>query len=635
MRTAIDVTLFWAALLAAISVTGSGFEMRGPVAEVVDGESYSWSAQEFAGFRYDLDDGAGGEHLSLSISDGAVEASGAVYATRAQEEPMEFSAWGSRWTIGFLGEARFAGYSSGHLSDESGGELLLRDERIGKVLIDDDEERTIEKDVPLKLEEGYRLAVGEVDPEGGKVSLELLKDGARVDSAVVELSSENGSSPGGTYLYKRPVGGEDVVFIAVHFKNAFSSGGNFLVAVDGLWQVSDETVRIREGDKEGEMTVSNLDPDEMTIIMTNEDRKIGFSRGRSKLLLGEIGIKTADQDDVEDGVEDAVNASINASTGRPENPLRFWIYREVNEPGSYEVRGRPGEVVDGSTWTWNSTGFGGFFYDLDEGLGDESITLKIADGKLEEETGAVYVARAERKGMEFAGWGDFWTIAFLGEAQFAGYAGGLLSDESESPNLLSEEELVRVLIDDDRRETFDTDSPLGLADGYKLALESVNEGGEKVSLALFKEGVLMDSTVIEPSRSGAHLLDETYLYKRRVGGADDLVVIAVHFRSAFSSGDDGFAEVDAIWQISDEAVSVEEGDECGEMAVQEVDPKEMTIRLANEKEMALRPDDDLPLLGDIRIRTADQFVNNSINASTGLPENPLRFIVYRKVVIKS
>jgi S-layer protein (TIGR01567 family) len=627
MKTAIDVALFWAALLVAISATGSAFEVRGPVAEVVDGESYSWSAQEFAGFYYDLDDDAGGERLSLSITNGSVEGSGAVYSTRAKEEPIEFSAWGSRWTLGFLGKAHFAGYSSGHLADESGGEVLLRDERIAKVLIDDDEERTIEKDVPLKLEEGYRLAVEEVDPEGEKVSLELFKDGARVDSAVVEPSKENASLAEKTYLYKRPVGGEDAVFAAVHFKNVFSSDGDFLVTVDGLWQISDETVRIREGDEWGEMTVEDVEPDEMTITMTNEDRKIGFSKGRSRLFLGDIGIKTADQDDVED--------AINASTGRPENPLRFWIYRDVEEPGSYEVRGHLGEVVDGSTWTWNSTSFGGFYYDLDEGLGDESVTLKIVEGGLEEDTGAVYVARGERKEMEFVGWGDFWTIAFLGEARFAGYADGLLKDESESPNMLAEEELVRILIDDDRRETFDTDSPLGLADGYKLSLESVDDRGEKVSLALFKEGVLVDSQVIEPSRPGADLRDQTYIYSRRVGGADDLAVIAVHFRSAFATGDDGFAEVDGIWQISDEAVSVEVGDEYGDMTVLEVDPGDMTITMTNEKEIFLRPDDDLPLLGDIRIRTADQEVNSSINASTGLPENPLRFYIYREVVIET
>lgn len=627
MRTAIDAALFWVALLAAVSATGSGFEMRGPVAEVVDGATYSWGAQDFAGFYYDLDDDAGDERLSLSISDGAVEASGAVYATRAQEEMMEFSAWGSRWTIGFLGEAHFAGYSTGHLSDESGGEVLLRDERIAKVLIDDDEERTIEKDVPLRLEEGYKLVVEEVDPEGEKVSLELFKDGARVDSEVVELSGENGSSPGGTYLHKRPVGGEDVVFIAVHFKNAFSSGGDFLVTVDGLWQISDETVRIREGDEVGEMTVSDLGPDEMTITMTNEDRKIGFSKGRSKLLFGDIGIKTADQDDIDN--------SVNATTGWPQNPLRFWIYREVEDPGAYEVRGRLGEVVDGWTWTWNAKSFGGFYYDLDEGLGDESLTLKIADGKLEEGTGAVYIARAQRKALEFEEWEAFWTISFLGETHFAGYASGLLSDESEKTNMLAEEQLTKVLIDDDRRETFDTDSPLGLEDGYKLALESVDESGEKVSLALFKDGVLMDSQVIEPSRRGADLRDQTYIYSRRVGGADDVVVVAVHFRSAFATGDDGFAEVDGLWQISDVAVSVEEGDEHGDMTVQEVDPGDMTITMANEKEILLKPDDDLPLLEDIRIRTADQDVNNSINATTGLPDNPLRFYVYREVVIET
>ncbi len=144
----------------------------------------------------------------------------------------------------------------------------------------------------------------------------------------------------------------------------------------------------------------------------------------------------------------------------------------------------------------------------------------------------------------------------------------------------------------------------------------------------------MDSQVIEPSRRGADLRDQTYIYSRRVGGADDVVVVAVHFRSAFATGDDGFAEVDGIWQIYDVAVSVEEGDEYGDMTIQEVNPGDMTITMANEKEIPLKPDDDLPLLDDIRIRTADQDVNSSINATTGLPDNPLRFYVYRAAKVE-
>lgn len=139
----------------------------------------------------------------------------------------------------------------------------------------------------------------------------------------------------------------------------------------------------------------------------------------------------------------------------------------------------------------------------------------------------------------------------------------------------------------------------------------------------------MDSRVIEPSRSGSTLKDQTYLYSRRVGGADGVVVIAVHFRSAFSNGDDGFAEVDGIWQVSDEPDLVEEGEEHGEMAVREVDPSAMTVSMTNRRGIILKPDDDLRLFGDIWIRTADQVVNNSINLATGLPEDPLRFYVRR------
>lgn len=606
-------------LVALLVATAGGVEVRGPVAEVLEGATYCWTAQDFGGFFYDLDDDIGGERLSLAISGGRVNVSEAVYTSTAEEEAFEFSRWGSRMTIGFLGEDRFAGYCRGYLQNESGKGSLFRDDEIAKVLLDDDGERTIESGLPLRLEEGYSLQVVEVDA-GEKVSLALLRDGASVDSGVVEPSKENGTVGDGTYLYRRQIGGEDFVFIAVHFKNVFSSGGDAFATIDGIWQISEETVPIGEGDEWGEMTVTDLDPDNMTLTMKNEGREIGLVRGRSRLLMGDIGIKTADQDDVND--------SVNAAFGQPETPLRFCIYRTIEGQEPIEIRGRDGEVVDGSIWVWNSTSFAGFYYDMDEGVGDESLVLNVTGDLLEEGTGAVYSTSAQKKGMEFEGWGAQWTIPLFGTVRFAGYADGLLREESESPNMLEEEQLVRVLIDDDRRETFDTDSPLGLEGGYKLSLESVDEGGEKVSLALFKDGALMDSQVMEPWKSGSTLRDETYIYSRSVGGADDLVVIAVHFKSAFATDDDGFAEVDGIWQISDMPEFVEEGDEYGEMTVTLVDPDEMMITMANDEAVLLTPDDEINLFGDIWIRTADQDANNSINLTSGLPEDPLRFYVF-------
>lgn len=613
------LSAFFVAIL--LGAPAEGFELRGPVAEVVDGATYRWSAQDFGGFYYDLDDDVGGESLSLRISGWAIDDLGAVYTSQAQEETIEFPLWGSRMTLGYLGDPHFVGYGRGHLRDESGGEPLLRDELIGKVLIDDDEERTIQEGSPLRLEEGYRLEVVEVDSRGERVSIALLRDGVLVDSAVVEPTEPDASAAYGSYLYKRPLAGEDFVVIAVHFKNGFSSGGDGFATVDGVWQISEETISIREGDEVGEMTVVEIDPEDVTITMANEGRKIALVRGGSRLLLGEIGIRVADQD--------GFNDSANLTSGRTGDPLRFCIYRSVEEPEPMAIRGHVGEVSDGTAWEWNSSGFGGFNYDIDEGLGDESLVLKFTGDRLEEDGGVVYTSRSQKERMEFEEWGDRWTTSFIGEVRCAGYADGLLRDESDDHNMLAEEQLLKVLIDDDRRDTFDTDSPLGLAEGYKLALDSVDESGRKVSLSLYKDGVPMDSRVIEPSRSGSTLKDQTYLYSRRVGGADGVVVIAVHFRRAFSNGDDGFAEVDGIWQVSDEPDLVEEGEEHGEMAVREVDPSAMTVSMTNRRGIILKPDDDLRLFGDIWIRTADQVVNNSINLATGLPEDPLRFYVRR------
>ena len=46
----------------------------------------------------------------------------------------------------------------------------------------------------------------------------------------------------------------------------------------------------------------------------------------------ESGIKTADQDDIS-----------------ADNPLRFYIYKEITEPGTYAIRGAVDKVVDGAT----------------------------------------------------------------------------------------------------------------------------------------------------------------------------------------------------------------------------------------------------------------------------------------------
>ena len=62
---------------------------------------------------------------------------------------------------------------------------------------------TVTSGTPLKMEEGYELAIKSIDIDGNKVYLELSKDGAVVDSKVISPSKDNATMADKTYYYKK------------------------------------------------------------------------------------------------------------------------------------------------------------------------------------------------------------------------------------------------------------------------------------------------------------------------------------------------------------------------------------------------------------------------------------------------
>jgi S-layer protein (TIGR01567 family) len=189
----------------------------------------------------------------------------------------------------------------------------MKDEQLSKVLVDDDEERTFTTGTLLRLEEDYELAIRAIDLDGNKVYVQLMKDGAVVDSAVVEPSKAGATIKDKTYTYKKDLGDtETIVIIAVHFKNAFRGADTDLATVDGIWQISDTYTSVKEDTEYDKMTIQTVDADVMTIMMNNEDNKISLTKNKDLLLMENIRIKTADQDVV-----------------TADEPLRFYIYKEM------------------------------------------------------------------------------------------------------------------------------------------------------------------------------------------------------------------------------------------------------------------------------------------------------------------
>ncbi len=623
--TAITLTAFVLLLASAMAVSAvDKVEIRGPVETVEDGAVYTWGPQEFAGFYYDIDDNIGQESITLTITgDSLAEDTtprGVVYETTAQQDDFEYEEWGKFWTIGFFADEYFAAYVEGdaedaYLFDDSTDTNLMLDEQLSKVLYNDDDERTFTTGTPLKLKEDYELAIEAIDLDGNKVYVQLMKNGEVVDSAVVEPSKDRAGIKDKTYTYKKWLGDtEKIVVIAVHFKNAFRGADTDLATVDGIWQISDVITDVEEDTEYDKMTIQSVNADTKTITMDNEDNKITLNKNKDQLLMENIRIKTADQD--------AISA---------EEPLRFYLYKEITEPGTYEVRGTVNNVTDG-TVEWNVSSFAGFYFDIDDNLGTEKITMTITGDALEEPEGVIYETTAQENDFDYEEWGKYWTIGFLADEYFAAYVEdgeeAYLAEDSTDTNLMVDEQLSKVLIDDDEEMTFTTGTPLELEEDYELAIQAIDLDGNKVYVQLMKNGEVVDSAVVEPSKDGATIKDKTYTYKKWLGDTEKIVVIAVHFKNAFRGADQDLATVDGIWQISDTVTNVEEDTEYDKMTIQSVNADTKKITMNNEdNKITLNKNKDQVLMENVRIKTADQ---DTISA-----EEPLRFYIYKEATIEA
>ena len=599
-------------LLATAMVVGAvdTVEIRGHVAT----DSDTWTADDFAGFYYDIDDNIKTEELTTTVTDRKLlEPDGVVYNTKAMADGFDFDAWGEFLVIGFLADKYFAGYVDAEgtddvLFEESDDENVLADEQLLKILVDNDDEMTVTSGTPLKMEEGYELGIKSIDIDGNKVYLELSKDGAVVDSKVISPSADNADMKDKTYYYKKDVGdSKDVVIVAAHFKNAFRGADQDLATVDGLWQLSDTATDVSENTEYDKMTIQTVTVD--SIMMNNEDNDITLSNDKDISLMEGVRIKTADPSSEEGDV------------------LRYYIYKEITEPGTYEIRGN---VATGSA-TWTADEFAGFYYDIDDNIKTEELVATVTDRKLLEPDGVVYNTKAQADSFDFDAWGDFNVIGFLAEKYFAGYidtpdsTDDILFEESDDEVVLSDEQLLKILVDNDDEMTVTSGTPLKMEEGYELGIKSIDIDGNKVYLELSKDGAVVDSKVISPSADNADMKDKTYYYKKDVGDSKDVVIVAAHFKNAFRGADQDLATIDGLWQLSDTATDVSENTEYDKMTIQTVTAD--SIMMNNEdNDITLSNDKDISLMEGVRIKTADP--------SSDEPADTLRWYIYKEVTIE-
>lgn len=526
--------------------------------------NYTWTPQTYSGFYYDLDTGEGSENLTVQLSKGSrtIEKENLQYETVPIQTDFEYGKWGSYEVIGFMAERYFAGYTANssfankEISVISGGQL-------SKVLMDTDDRKSLYTGSSLVLEEGYSLNMVEVDVNGNKVWVQLEKDGKVVDEAFLSSNSD--------YVYKADLGStEDVPIIAVHFAQIFSGTETNAVFVDGTFQISDQYVKIQNGDKFGKMEVSSTSSS--GIKMRNSD-SISLSKGDTIDIMGKLSFVVADA-----------------------NELRFAPIVETSRPGTYELRGT---VHDDKfdTMVWTPFNFEGFYYSIDENISTESLAIEGLDGRTIGDEALVYSTKPENVKFEHEGWGSYEVIGFMAEKYFAGYPENTLGN-SKGISVLSDRVLSKVLIDDNDKKSLFTGSSLALENGYSLKASQVDVNGKSVLFELYKNGKLLDSGIIPQGGD--------YIYEADIGGAENVPMIAVHVSTVFRSTETDVVFVEGIFQISDDYLEISGGDSFGEMEITSISDSGITMK--NKDSVSLSSGDVIDLMGNMKFKVADASV---------------------------
>jgi len=526
--------------------------------------TYTWDAQSFSGFYYDLDSGVSSEEMTITDIGRSIKSGNIEYVTRPTETKFEHNNWGSYQIIGFMAEKYFGGYSKQNSSVIGDDVSPISDGILSKILIDSDDKKSVSSGDSLVLDEGYSLSVKEVDVNGNSVWIQLEKDGKVVDDGFI--------SSGGDYVYKADLGkATDVPLIIIHFGTVFSGSETSAVFVQGLFQISGNYVEVKNGDTFGEMEVKSISSSE--IKMENTD-SVGLDKGETIDLMGKIKIQVAD-----------------AST------LRFSPVVDTSEAGNYELRGTVyDKSVNGNSLPiWTPFNFEGFYYNIDEGIGTEELKVEELDGSDIPSDKLVYQSSPQAVKFEHSNWGNFTVVRFMADKYFAGYPDGAVNGAVDRVSLLSNNILSKVLIDSDDKESMSSGSALALENSYSLGIKEVDVNGNSVWIQLEKDGKVVDD--------GFVFAGQDYVYKTDVGKATDIPLIIVHFGTVFSGTETSAVFVQGIFQISDDYTGINDGDTFGKIEVTSVSDNGITMK--NSDDIRLDKGETTEVMNNVSFKTAD------------------------------
>jgi S-layer protein (TIGR01567 family) len=545
--TLVSILLLACAGQAAVPVSPSESRF---VWEPGENLSFTWTPENFDGFFYDPENRAGSEKITIKLDDIAdriIPEKGMEYSTAITIADARYRPFGKYAVIGFMGEKYLAGYPAGRSNISYTDEINLNS--LHKILMDEGAIYTLADRNKLNLGDAYSLMITDVNVPDASVTLSLLKDGYLIDTKVVKA--------GRNYYYMRL--GRQI--ITVHVDHVIGGNGTGSIMINGIFQVSEYSTPVNEGDIHGLMKITNVS--ESSITMRNTDVPVPLYRGSHHEILEGILLNVADSNDLR----------IQLASDR---------YLDKIE--------RRGAAGSDHLTVWDGLNYAGFWYDIDSGNYSESLEITNMDGRTIPEEGIKYTsyriqvpyAVTRVKGKIPPGTDGTYPMHGLGGYRYA----------------VRNKGLARILVEQGEnfheKKTFSEMETWELGEGYALSAPFINTFSPQwdAQIILKKNGTELQNMRL--------MNGNIYAYAE---GTDEPILIT-YLESIFSGTTFNLIQLKYTWLVSGNAIEIKEGERFGVFSVTKVSPEMIVMK--NRVPVELKPGSSINLMGNLSL-----YVENS------------------------
>jgi S-layer protein (TIGR01567 family) len=264
----------------------------------------------------------------------------------------------------------------------------------------------------------------------------------------------------------------------------------------------------------------------------------------------------------------------------------------VSTASAYEVRGT---VSDGTLKTWNPQNFAGFYYDINNNLGAETLTItdaNIAD-RVIAENGITYTTGLVPVTFEYSKDKNLPVYDAVSTYQVVGWQAEKWVALNGKGN-----KLVKLVTEykSDQKSTLTGGSTLNLGNGYTMKVNQVDARAapRQAWITVYKDGKNIDDGILQ--QNGMYTLRKT------VGGEENVLVLSAYVSSIFSGTEADMIQLQYIWLIDENSYTeIASGDQFGVFEVTNTNP----ITLQNKNTVSLSQDTDVTLMGNMKIKVAD------------------------------